>query len=167
MRPLIFPGNSSQPCLAEYGIWLDPTTPMPTAHLIVVQSQADGGTVLQGNDDLLTLVLNTLLAREFAHIRVEFVRLTVIYQTGGTPVGFEYPIELDPELWVKNGLPYDNRAPASNFLTAAIKRSAGEVPDVVIDSMHVTGEKEVFYVESAARVPLDITTMSLRLQHCR
>ncbi len=171
MHSFVFAGISAQPCYANFGVWVEQADPMPIAHLVVVQSLADGGTVLHGHDGLLTQVLNTLLARELPHVRIEFVRFHVILQTGETPVGFEYPIEVDAARWVTKNLPHNLEDHGSPLIAAFRKRwclnqeAAGQ--SITIDSNDLTGEKGVFYVEWGARVPLELARVTHYLHQIR
>ena len=89
LSPIYFAGVMG-PCEAQYGIHIE----QDTLHIVVIQSKF--GTSLWNDAAARNHILNTVLSRDVAGIRIDQIRFHVILDTRTNGMlGIELPIHLD------------------------------------------------------------------------
>lgn len=88
LTPIYFAGFNG-PCEAQYGIHIE----QDTLHIVVIQSKF--GTSLWNDAEGRNHILNALLDRHVAGIRIDQIRFHVILDTASGLRGIELPIHLD------------------------------------------------------------------------
>ncbi|MFU0489992.1 hypothetical protein [Pseudomonas syringae] len=65
IKEIFFPGNDRQPCVARYGIRIDPSHGIARAEIVVIQTNREGypamGTSLYNTEDGRNIILNKIL----------------------------------------------------------------------------------------------------------
>lgn len=88
LTPIYFAGVMG-PCEAQYGIYIE----QDTLHIVVIQSKF--GTSLWNDAEARNHILNTVLNRHVAGIRIDQIRFHVFLDTASGLRGIELPIHLD------------------------------------------------------------------------
>lgn len=97
LKPIYFAGVLG-PCEAEYGIHIE----QDTLHIVVIQSKP--GTSLWNGDKGRNHVLNAILDRDLAGIRIDQIRYHLILDTATNGMlGIELPVHLDHDDYRSRG----------------------------------------------------------------
>lgn len=127
MKQIIFPGNSRQPCLAQYGIFFESDNSLiQKAHVVVQSFGENSGTSLINTDSGRNVVLNHILDYELGGVRVEFVTFSLIYIAESSVHGFKFPIHFDLDDYINRGNPHNVDAEPPSDLKSTVLSLIGK-----------------------------------------
>ncbi|WP_054086397.1 hypothetical protein [Pseudomonas syringae] len=152
VKEVFFPGNDRQPCLARYGIKIDPDHGIARAEIVVIQTNREGypamGTSLYNTEDGRNIILNKILETDLRGVRVEFVSFYVILDLEHRLEGLKLPIRMDFEDYIKRGNPYGVESlPAENIAGKVMQWIGKGDKAYVYHSIHVQGGCAKFYTD--------------------
>ncbi len=128
MQMIFYPGNTDQPCRAEYGISISRDQSIESANIVVINSRRAGlGSSLWNTQEGRDIVLNKILANELKGVRTRFVRFFVLVEAEA-PIwmtGIELPIRLDFNDYIKKGNPYEVQRVAAPGLIGRLRYLVG------------------------------------------
>jgi len=109
MQMIVYPGNASQPCQAEYGIAITRDLSTTRADIVVIDSAEAGRhyTPLLDTDLGRDIVLNKILSTDLQGVRLDRARFFVITDPESPfgVTGYEFPIQLDVVDYRRKGSP--------------------------------------------------------------
>lgn len=110
MQTLLYPGYQHEPARIDYGIAYTNDAGNPKVDIVALHSKRLGSphASLIARDESRDRVLNIILSRELAGIRIDRVRFFVMFDSPdlGKTHGWQFPIELDFEDYKREGNPY-------------------------------------------------------------
>lgn len=151
MRNIYFPGNSSQPCKAQYGIALDRASAITHATIVVHQGPAHmPATSILNSSTGLDTILNRVLENDLRGVRVELIRFIAILELdSGRLEAREYAIHLDVDDYVARGNPCEvSSTPAEDIGGVLLKLIGQGNKQYSFWSGHVVGGCARFYLDS-------------------
>ncbi|HBP6366191.1 hypothetical protein ACVSK9_19795 [Pseudomonas aeruginosa] len=159
LKNIYFPGVSSAPSSAQYGIFLSPEKSFPVANIVVVQSDRQNdymGTSLYNTDEGRNIVLNRILENDLRGIRLDYINFYVILDLSTTLEGMKLPIHLDFDDYIAKENPY-NCTPSDTTTGRILQWITGE-KTYSYWSGHVLGGCARFYTEldDQNREPLSV-----------
>jgi hypothetical protein len=109
MRMIVYPGETNQPCQAEYGISITRGLSGTRTDIVVIDSAEAGRhhTPLLDTHAGRDLVLNKILSSDLQGIGLDLMRFFVITDPESPfgMKGYEFPIQLDVEDYRRKGNP--------------------------------------------------------------
>lgn len=118
MKEIFFPGNSRQPCEAQYGIVLSNDHTIPRATIVVHQAPLHmQGTAILNAKYGRESILNTVLETDLRGVRTEFVSFVVIIEPEqGRLEAREFPIHVNADDFAGRGNRHNiTQAPAEDW----------------------------------------------------
>lgn len=149
MKQIIFPGNSRQPCLAQYGIFFDSDNSLiQKAHIVVVQSFGkNSGTSLINTEEGRNHILNHILEHELGGVRVEFVTFSLIYIAESSIHGFMFPIHFNLDDYINRGNPHNvDVEPPSDLQSTVLSLLGKGNKKITVWSYNVVGGCTKFFL---------------------
>jgi hypothetical protein len=150
MKDIFFPGNSRQPCKAQYGVVLSKDRSIPQATIVVHQGpQHMPATAILNSEYGRETILNTVLETDLRGIRVEFVRFVAIFELDqGRLEAREFSIHVDADDFVARGNRHDvSQAPAEDWIGALLNLIGRGNRKISIWSGDVVGGCAHFYLD--------------------
>lgn len=159
IKKIIFPGNSGQPCVAQYGIAIYNSDHLRRADIVVVQTSkpyCTGNINLYYSDKGLNSILNRILANDLQGVRVEFVTFTIVLDLECRLEGLRLPIVLDLMDYKSMGNPcWTETLPARNIVGKIMQWMGKGNLRNTYHSTNVVGGCANFYTKFEERKPVE------------
>lgn len=155
MKQIFFPGNSRQPCVAQYGIFIESgDSYMPKAHIVVVQTHGTG-TSLVNTEEGRDSILNQILDHDLNGVRVEFITFSLIYIAPESTHGFQFPIKFNMDDYISRGNKHDVSTPPPADMKSTVLSLLGKGNKTfTVNSYDVVGGCTRFFLDFNERLQI-------------